>query len=90
MRKWERIGEDYKHQGWHPITLLESQKCRIGAKKDGSPGSDLITNRMREKGGEKLDRIILDFQNLMLNTESIPDQFRTDIVVPLYKKRKPI
>ena len=55
-------------------------------KKDGSPGNDLITARLLNEADMCLKVTIADMMEKWTNTGILPDHFRTEIVVPLFKR----
>jgi len=68
------------------LTEKELKTARVGKSKDGAPGSDKITVRMRDEVGGDFDKFLLSLYNRMLEVEYPPPQFRETIEVPLYKR----
>ena len=59
------------------IHLLKNRK---------SPGEDTITNEMIKHGGEKLHKEIIKLIKQIFQESRIPDDWKTSIVIPIFKK----
>jgi hypothetical protein len=85
-----------KKEAWVREQGQTQQNVRIGIKgfckavgamkKDGSPGTDLISARMINEAGEAFKQMIASMMEDWANKGLLPDQFRIEIVVPLFKR----
>ncbi len=55
-------------------------------KKDGAPGEDLITARLLHEAGKVFQSMVAGWMKGWIENSELPVQFRTEVVVPLYKR----
>ena len=73
---------------WGDTPILRTELITVlhKMKKRGAPGLDLITIKLILAVGDPIIDLLLIFFNKMWECECIPDQFLTDVIVPIFKK----
>jgi hypothetical protein len=85
VNRWE-VEIDRMQERVPDISLKEMKEIRAGSSKDGAPGSDMVTGRMKDGGGEKTDELVQMVLNNIMKTEITPPNFKEDIIVPIHKR----
>ena len=86
VRRWEDEEMEEGEWGDEEIGLEEFEEAMRGRGKDGTPGGDMITIRMIYEAGKPVWEILVALFNDWLRLGKVPEQFKQDIIVPLYKR----
>jgi hypothetical protein len=85
VRKYETKAKKDRGRGIK-FTVKRFSKGVRAMKKDGSPGSDLITARLLNETDDEFKELVADMMRDWIMEEDLPDQFGLEIVVPLFKR----
>lgn len=85
-----RIGDETDQDHVKPFEDVEIYKHIKRLKSEKSPGSDGLCNEVLKIGAPILIHYLLHLFNMVLETETVPEQWCTSDIILLYKKGNPL